>query len=116
MSPIARKLMIMVAERISDGSMLHLIRMWLKAPVMEEDEDGTKRYIGGGKGDRKGTPQGGVISPPGFVREAWTSQRAGYSGLEAGACLAVKNIGKPCARLFIRRRPQNRTHGLMREG
>jgi len=57
------KLMTMVAERISDGSMLHLIRMWLKAPVMEEDGDGTKRHIGGGKGNRKGTPQGGVISP-----------------------------------------------------
>ena len=57
------KLMTMVAERISDGNMLHLIRMWLKAPVMEEDEDGTKRHIGGGKGNRKGTPQGGVISP-----------------------------------------------------
>jgi group II intron reverse transcriptase/maturase len=57
------KLMIMVAERISDGSMLHLIRMWLKTPVMEEDENGAKRHIGGGKGNRKGTPQGGVVSP-----------------------------------------------------
>lgn len=57
------KLMTMVAERVSDGCMLHLIRMWLKAPVMEEDGDGTKRHIGGGKGNRKGTPQGGVISP-----------------------------------------------------
>lgn len=57
------KLMSMVAERISDGSMLQLIQMWLKAPVMEEDENGTKRHIGGGKGSRKGTPQGGVISP-----------------------------------------------------
>jgi len=57
------KLMIMVAERISDGAILHLIQMWLKASVMEEDEDGTKRNIGGGKGNRKGTPQGGVISP-----------------------------------------------------
>jgi hypothetical protein len=37
--------------------------MWLKAPIMEMDKDGTKRNIGGGKGNRKGTPQGGVISP-----------------------------------------------------
>ncbi len=34
-----------------------------KAPIMEVDKDGTKRNIGGGKGNRKGTPQGGVISP-----------------------------------------------------
>jgi hypothetical protein len=37
--------------------------MWLKAPIMEVDKDGTKRNVGGGKGNRKGTPQGGVISP-----------------------------------------------------
>lgn len=57
------KLMAVVAERICDGALLHLIRMWLKAPVMEVDKDGTKRNIGGGKGNRKGTPQGGVVSP-----------------------------------------------------
>uniref|UniRef100_UPI003F49E63C reverse transcriptase domain-containing protein n=1 Tax=Desulfobacterium sp. N47 TaxID=3115210 RepID=UPI003F49E63C len=57
------KLMIMLAERICDGAMLHLIQMWLKASVIEVDKDGTKRTIGGGKGNRKGTPQGGVISP-----------------------------------------------------
>jgi group II intron reverse transcriptase/maturase len=56
-------LMAVVAERICDGAILHLIQMWLKAPIMEEDKDGTKRNIGGGKGNRKGTPQGGVISP-----------------------------------------------------
>ena len=57
------KLMATVAERISDGAILHLIKMWLKAPVIEEDDDGTRRTIGGGNGSRKGTPQGGVISP-----------------------------------------------------
>ena len=56
-------LMATVAERICDGELLRLIQMWLKAPVMEQDKDGTKRNIGGGKGNRKGTPQGGVISP-----------------------------------------------------
>lgn len=56
-------LMATVAERISDGAILHLIKMWLKAAVIEEDQDGTKRTAGGGKGNRKGTPQGGVISP-----------------------------------------------------
>ena len=52
-----------VAERICDGEILRLIQMWLKAPIMEQDKDGTKRNIGGGKGNRIGTPQGGVISP-----------------------------------------------------
>jgi group II intron reverse transcriptase/maturase len=56
-------LMATVAERICDGAILHLIQMWLKAPIMEMDKDGTKRNIGGGRGNRKGTPQGGVISP-----------------------------------------------------
>ncbi len=58
------KLMTMVAERICDGALLHLIQMWLKAPVMEVDKDGTKRTIGGGKGNREGTPQGGVTANP----------------------------------------------------
>jgi RNA-directed DNA polymerase len=56
-------LMAAVAERINDGEILRLIKMWLKAPIREVDKDGKKRNIGGGKGNRKGTPQGGVISP-----------------------------------------------------
>ena len=57
------KLLAVVAERISDGGILHLIKLWLKAPVVEEDEEGKKRNVGGGKANRQGTPQGGVISP-----------------------------------------------------
>jgi len=56
-------LLSVVAERICDGEILRLVKMWLKAPIMEVDKDGKKRNIGGGKGNRKGTPQGGVISP-----------------------------------------------------
>ncbi|MHB8809083.1 MAG: group II intron reverse transcriptase/maturase [Desulfobulbaceae bacterium] len=56
-------LMAVLAERICDGAILHLIKMWLTAPIMEIGKDGTKRNVGGGKGNRKGTPQGGVISP-----------------------------------------------------
>jgi hypothetical protein len=52
-----------VAERIRDGAVLALIKQWLKAPVVEEDDDGVRRTSGGGKGNRQGTPQGGVISP-----------------------------------------------------
>ena len=56
------KLMAVVAERIVDGGILHLIKQWLKAPVIGE-EGGVKKTVGGGKANRKGTPQGGVISP-----------------------------------------------------
>jgi RNA-directed DNA polymerase len=57
------KLMAVVAERIVDGGILHLIKQWLKAPVIGEDDNGVKRTVGGGKANRTGTPQGGVISP-----------------------------------------------------
>ena len=56
------KLLAVVAERINDKAVLALIKQWLKAPVVEE-ENGKRRTIGGGKGNRLGTPQGGVISP-----------------------------------------------------
>jgi RNA-directed DNA polymerase len=42
---------------------LHIIKQWLKAPVIGEDKDGTRKNVGGGKANSKGTPQGGVISP-----------------------------------------------------
>jgi RNA-directed DNA polymerase len=57
------KLLAVVAERIVDGAILHILKLWLKAPVIGEDEDGTRKYVGGGKANSKGTPQGGVISP-----------------------------------------------------
>ena len=56
------QLLAVVAERIADGAILGLVKQWLKAPVVEEAEDGTTRRRGG-KGTRTGTPQGGVISP-----------------------------------------------------
>jgi RNA-directed DNA polymerase len=55
-------LMKSVARRIADGRVLHLIKMWLQVPVEEKDEDGTRRWTGG-KAQKRGTPQGGVISP-----------------------------------------------------
>ncbi len=47
--------------RVVDRSVLHLIRMWLEAPVVE----GKEGQGGGSQGSRskQGTPQGGVVSP-----------------------------------------------------
>jgi RNA-directed DNA polymerase len=56
------QLMRSVARRIVDKDILKLIKMWLKAPVEETDRDGKKRTTGG-KQNKQGTPQGGVISP-----------------------------------------------------
>ena len=55
-------LMKSVARRIVDRHVLGLIKMWLKAPIEERDGDGKRRIVGG-KGNTRGTPQGGVASP-----------------------------------------------------
>ncbi len=53
-------LMRLVKGRVSDGSILKLIKGWLRSPIVEEDpETGVKRTVK----NRCGTPQGGVISP-----------------------------------------------------
>ncbi|MFZ0710503.1 MAG: hypothetical protein WAM53_10725, partial [Terrimicrobiaceae bacterium] len=44
----------------SDGSVLKLIKGWLRAPIVEEDpKTGIKRKVK----NRCGTPQGGVVTP-----------------------------------------------------
>ncbi len=53
------RLLGLVAKRIVDKNILRLIKLWLKAPVVEEGKDGKKKT----EGNPKGTPQGGVISP-----------------------------------------------------
>jgi group II intron reverse transcriptase/maturase len=48
------KLLRSVARRVSDGRMMRLIKLFLKAPIREDDNE---------RKPKKGTPQGGVISP-----------------------------------------------------
>lgn len=51
----------LVARRVSDGAILKLIKGWLRAPVVEPSQ---RTGSQGGNGEnRRGTPQGGVISP-----------------------------------------------------
>ena len=57
------ELMKSVARRVSDRPMLHLIKMWLEAPVEEVDERGRHHRTTRNKDERRGTPQGAPISP-----------------------------------------------------
>jgi RNA-directed DNA polymerase len=54
------KLMACIRMRITDSSVLKLIRMWLQSSIVEEDKNGKGRKI---IKPKEGTPQGGVISP-----------------------------------------------------
>jgi RNA-directed DNA polymerase len=51
------KLLKLIAMRISDKHVLHLIKLWLKTALIEDGK------MSGGKKNKLGTPQGGVISP-----------------------------------------------------
>ena len=53
------KLIKCLRMRIVDRAVLKLIRMWLQAPVVEQNRRGGKKVTR----NKKGTPQGGVISP-----------------------------------------------------
>ena len=53
------KLLACLRMRIADRTVLNLIREWLRAPVVETDDEGRPKAS---RSD-KGTPQGGVISP-----------------------------------------------------
>ena len=55
------KLLACLRMRIADRSVLRLIRMWLEVPVVEPPAQGGGTP--GGSRSRRGTPQGGVISP-----------------------------------------------------
>ncbi len=53
------QLMKLVKRRIADRSVLKMIRMWLKSPIVDKGKDGKAKYTR----PERGTPQGGVLSP-----------------------------------------------------
>jgi len=57
------ELMRSVARRVVDGAMLHLIKIWLEAPVEETDERGNLHRSTRNRDEGRGTPQGSPISP-----------------------------------------------------
>jgi RNA-directed DNA polymerase len=57
------ELMKSVARRVSDRHLLHLIKMWLEAPVEEIDDRGRRHRTTRNKDEGRGTPQGAPISP-----------------------------------------------------
>ena len=54
------QLMRLIKRRVSDGTILKLIKGWLRAEIVEEDRESSKKRT---TKNRRGTPQGGVISP-----------------------------------------------------
>jgi RNA-directed DNA polymerase len=57
------ELMQSVARRVSDGSLLQVLKMWLEAPVEETDARGRCRRTTRNKDEGRGTPQGAPLSP-----------------------------------------------------
>jgi len=80
------ELMRSVARRVVDGAMLHLIKMWLEAPVEETDERGNKHRSTRNRDEGRGTPQ--AVPDPSFVQQSvHATVRAGVEETRARGAL-----------------------------
>lgn len=52
-----------VARRVIDRRVLHLIKMWVTAPVEDTDERGKKKRMTRNRDEKRGLPQGSPLSP-----------------------------------------------------
>ena len=57
------ELMQCLARRVSDATVLHLLKLWLVAPVEEQDRHGDVHRTTRNKDEHRGSPQGSPISP-----------------------------------------------------
>ena len=64
------ELMQCVARRVSDKAVLHLLKLWLVAPVEEKDARGQVHRTTRNQDEGRGSPQGAPIAPPTIGNDA----------------------------------------------